>query len=312
MEPIRPDEDELRNRGDVKATAKQAKSQPDTRRHNAEGQKNAKPAKPAKPARPAAERRPGGNRGVGLLSLVLIGLMVLGGYLWFEQEQRIKTLEGQLEEADYWARQSKLALARFEGALSETGENLEEAGASMEERLDAVDGEIRKLWALANERNRQQLQQHQSAIENLQAGLSAQGELMTAAKADNEALGNRVTEEVAKLDQRIVGQGEQLSGQVEQVSEQLAAVDAQVESRLQRFLQERRLADEEVTSRLTSLERQASQQAGASDLDRAMARVTELEQAVKAIDASRAQLTSRLVGLSEEVARLRQQQNGVQ
>lgn len=307
MEPIRPDEDELRNRSVATPASKPAKSK--TRNDQGKSKESA-PAKPSKRAKPDTSARPVGSRGVGVLAVVLIGLMVLGGFLWFEQERRIKALEGQLEEADYWARQSKLALARFEGALSETGESLEETGASMGERLDAVDGEIRKLWALANERNRQQLEHHQQQIESLQAGLSEQGEQSVADKADIQAQGVRLTDEVGKLDQRITSQGEQLSAQLGEVSDQLGSVDTQVESRLQRFLQERRLADEEVNSRLTSLERQVSQQAGVSELAQAMGRLEELEQTVKAIDASRAQLTSRLVGLSEEVARLRQQAAG--
>ena len=110
--------------------------------------------------------------------LLLLVVAAGAGVGWYFQEQRIQALEGQLEEADYWARQSKLALARFEGELSETGESLQERGASLEEQLaankkqiDAADSEIRKLWAIANERNKKRLDEHQERLASIDGKL---------------------------------------------------------------------------------------------------------------------------------------------
>lgn len=310
MEPIRPDEDELRSRTAAEAVSRPVRASGEGGRA---GRKTEKAKAPANKPEPA-ERKPGGSRAVAWLAILLLAFIGGAGFLGYQQERRIEALEGQLEEADYWARQSKLALARFEGALSETGESLEETGASMGERLNTVDSEIRKLWALANERNRQQLEQHQSSIQavqsslaTLQTSLAEQGEQLGGMGGRVEALGERLGEDVTGLGQRIDAQGEQLAKQLAEVGSRFDAVDEQVDSRLQRFVQERRLADEEVASRLASLERRMDQQAGSSELAQVREQLAELEQTVKAIDASRAQLTSRLVGLSAEVDRLRQE-----
>lgn len=305
MEPIRPDDDELRGKSpeQIKAPAA-AKPKP-------------KPKPAAKSAAGKPEKsggKPAQGKAVWLLSLTLLGALALGGAVWLQQERRIAALEGQLEEADYWARQSKLALARFEGELSQTGESLEETGASMGEQLDAhssrldtADSEIRKLWVVANERNKQQLAAHGEQIGVLEASLGEQSELLTALGNDIENQGQQLTGKVDGLGERVSSQGEQLSSRLGELGEQVAGIDAVVESRLQRFVQERRLADEEVRTRLQALERQLGQRADAGELERTRARLAELEQTVKAIDSSRAQLTSRLVRLSSEVDALRRQ-----
>ncbi|SDX64800.1 hypothetical protein [Marinobacter mobilis] len=310
MEPIRPDEDELRSRMAAEAVSRPARASDKGDRARGEANKAKAPAKKEKPA----EAKPGGARAVTWLAILLLAFVGVGGFLGYQQEQRIEALEGQLEEADYWARQSKLALARFEGALSEAGESLEETGASMGERLDTVDSEIRKLWVLANERNRQQLDQHQTSLETvqssiaaLQAGQAEQGEQLGGMVGRIDAQGERLGEDVAGLGQRIDTQAEQLAERLAEVSGRFDLVDEQIDRRLQRFVQERRLADEEVASRLASLERRMDQQAGAAELAQVREQLADIEQTVKAIDASRAQLTSRLVGLSEEVDRLRQE-----
>lgn len=307
MEPIRPDEDELRSRSVPETAPKSSRERPVEKADKAN--KTPKKSTPAKTPESVSRDNDGAgkrSRGVGLLFALLVVAIALGAGLGFQQERRIQALEGQLEEADYWARQSKLALARFEGALSETGESLEETGASMGERLDAVDGEIRKLWVLANERNRQQLENLQAELEGLQSGLAGQVERVGGVESTLDKQRERLTADMAGLGERLDEQGEALAGQLAGLAEQVGSVDGLVDSRLQRFLQERRLADEEVASRLAALERQVSQQAGSAELTQVRNRLTELEQTVKSIDASRAQLTSRLVGLSEELARLRQ------
>lgn len=310
MEPIRPDDDELRGKSpeQIKAPAA-AETKPKPAAKSAAGKSEKSGDKPTQ------------GKAVWLLSLVLLGAVILGGAVWLQQERRIAALEGQLEEADYWARQSKLALARFEGELSQTGESLEETGASMGEQLDAhssrlaghdnrldtADSEIRKLWVVANERNKQQLVAHGEHIGALEASLGEQSELLTALGSDIENQGRQLTRKVDGLGERVSSQGEQLSSRLGELGEQVAGVNAVVESRLQRFVQERRLADEEVRTRLQAVERQLGQQADAGELERTRARLAELEQTVKAIDSSRAQLTSRLVRLSSEVDALRRQ-----
>ncbi|MDC0663857.1 hypothetical protein [Marinobacter sp. SS21] len=313
MEPIRPDDDELRGMRPQKSpktkAGNSAVAKPDIA---ASGVK--KTSKPRQPSKPGGRGHGGAGVGLWLLALLLVAGSALGGAAWFSQQQRIAALESQLEEADYWARQSKLALARFEGELSETGESLEETGASMAERLqahsgrlDTVDQEIGKLWVLANERNRKQLVEQQARIGTLGTAMAGQQEALTAIQADIAALGGRLDAAMAKTNERMDAQGNQLAGRLQELSGQLDTVGDQVELRLRRFVQERSLAEQEVRTRVQALERRAGQQAEASALDQAEARLAQLEQTVRSIDSSRSQLTSRLVRLSDEVATLRQQ-----
>src|SRR5690606_16239443 len=122
MEPIRPDDDELRAEapfgGAEPRKPEASKEKPAVKKEN--------PPKAPKEAKQPGGR--GGHNGGGSLMVwvLLILVAAMAGAGWYVQEQRIQALEGQLEEADYWARQSKLALARFEGELSETGESLQE------------------------------------------------------------------------------------------------------------------------------------------------------------------------------------------
>src|SRR5690554_3542942 len=248
MEPIRPDDDELRAEPPIGGAEPR---KPDGHRSKS-ADKRQKPPKPPRPPKP--EKTSGGGGGQGgavLMWLVLVVVAAGAGAGWYVQNERIEALEGQLEEADYWARQSKLALARFEGELSETGESLQERGASLEEQLaankkqiDAADSEIRKLWAIANERNKKRLDEHQERLASIdgklaeaEKAISGVGEQVEEVRAglgsDVDAVETRVAE-LAKA-------GEALQGELAEVSEQVAGVDELVDGRIRRFQQEQKL-----------------------------------------------------------------------
>src|SRR5690554_2206277 len=129
MDSIRPDDDELRTREPVAGKSNKPKRKPvvPENRDSAGGKGNSPGSGQQKASR--------GSGPVGLLIVLL--LIVTAGGAWFgwQMQQKLEAVESQLEEADYWARQSKLALARFEGELSETGESLAETGSSIDERL---------------------------------------------------------------------------------------------------------------------------------------------------------------------------------
>lgn len=145
MEPIRPDDDEVRtgsagSKPEEKLSAQReprgAEKAAAAEKPSASQRGDAGAGGPRKPAGKAGKSSGGGGSGRGVM--LGVGLLIVAGAAgagWYQQEQRIQMLEGQLEEADYWARQSKLALARFEGELSETGESLQEKGQSIEDRL---------------------------------------------------------------------------------------------------------------------------------------------------------------------------------
>ncbi|GGY70943.1 hypothetical protein GCM10007071_17560 [Marinobacter zhanjiangensis] len=258
--------------------------------------------------------------------ILLVVVIAGGGWFGWQMHQQVQFMESQLEEADYWARQSKLALARFEGDLSETGENLEETGSSMDERLSGLDtqleeanDEIRKLWVLANEKNRPRitsLTEQQQNLTEQQENLTGQLETLV---SDLEAAGQRVTELQGTTDTLSSGleqtqQSRQqnserlqtLSGELESVSDRVGGIDEQVAQQLQRFRQEQSLTLEGLESRLEALETGDGRvQELSRQLTATRNRLAEAERTLESVDASRAQLTSRLVRLQEQVDQLR-------
>ena len=322
MEPIRPDNDELRA------------ERPDSPMGSAKAAGSAKPAstsqsKPPKPPEtPKAAAGRGskgssnGGGGAGILWLLVIVLAFVAGGGWYIQGQRIQVLESQVEEADSWVRQSKLALARFEGTLSETGENLQEAGVSLDEqlasqktRLDTADSEIRKLWVIANERNKQQLEQQAAAISELETALgknrndlvSVQASVASAETAMSEAVKLQQGER-AELAARVSAVQTSASslktelGAANQKTETLAkSVDERIAASIRRFEQEQKLTTSSIESRIAALEKEVTGTASGNRLEAVQREIAELKKTVEVIDSSRSQMTSRLVRLSQEV-----------
>lgn len=321
MEPIRPDDDELRAERPI-GSAEPKKAADNKPKPSAGGK--AEPPGPARPSGGAKGGSGGGRGSSALLWLLVVVVAAAAGAGWYTQEQRVQALESQLEEADYWARQSKLALARFEGELSETGENLQERGESLEDkiaaqekRLDAADSEIRKLWAVANERNKKRLDEHQERLAALESGLAENDKAIGAVEASVEqarqslsadivALKNQTETSVAALQDA----NRQATEQLTRLSQQLADVDQVIENRIRRFEQEQKLGISGLEGRVAALERETDQLAGDSRVQALSNELANLKRTVDSIDASRSQLTSRLVRLSEEVNQLRTQVSG--
>lgn len=328
MEPIRPDDDEVRNgpAGPKREEGLSAQREPRKPEKAAAGKKNEAPMRttaggggPQPPADKPGKTSGGGGSGRGVI--LALGLLIVAGAAgvgWYQQEQRIQMLEGQLEEADYWARQSKLALARFEGDLSETGESLEEKGQSIEdrlatygERLDTADSEIGKLWGVANDRNRKRLDDHESKLESLRAdidsGASDRETLAASLEELETGFAARLDDVQAGLEKQITDvreTGQENASRLTELDEVVSGVDKVVERQLVRFEREQKLTNDGIESRISALEKATDDQSS-RELEAVREELKALEETVSAIDSSRSQLTSRLVRLSEEVNDLR-------
>jgi len=329
MEPIRPDEDEVRTgpAGQKQEEKLSAQREPASagKKSDAAGVTAAGSGGPRKPG--GENRKPSGGGGSGRGVMLGIGLLIVAGAAgagWYQQEQRIQMLEGQLEEADYWARQSKLALARFEGELSETGESLQEKGQSIEEtlashqeRLETADSEIRKLWGVANDRNRKRLDDHEERLESLRAdidsGKSARETLTASVEELETTVSSQLDEVRSDLERQLTAvreTGQENASRLTKLDESLAGIDKMVERQLLRFEREQNLTIEGLESRIAALEKATGNLSSSGQLDRVREDLAGLRQTVSAIDSSRSQLTSRLVRLSEEVNDLRSQISG--
>jgi chromosome segregation ATPase len=317
MEPIRPDDDELRAEPPIGGAEPR---KPDGQKGKSASNRQ-KPPKPPKPEKTSG----GGGPGGGLLMWLLLVVVAAGaGAGWYFQNERIEALEGQLEEADYWARQSKLALARFEGELSETGESLQERGASLEEkiaandkRLDSADSEIRKLWVIANERNKKRLDEHQQRLADVDNQLAQANKAASDLTASLEQARTGLSADVAQVRQRLDDSvasleraNQEATQQLTRLSQQIGDVDQVVESRIRRFEQEQKLGISGMEGQIAALEQKVDSMAGDGEVRALRNQLSELKKTVDAVDASRSQLTSRLVRLSEEVNQLRSQVSG--
>ena len=115
------------------------------------------------------------------------------------------TLFQSLEAEQNRANKLQARLEVLEGKLSITDSALEQDGEQTREKLDFWESEIRKLWALSNDRNKGWIQDNQQAIKKLSADLG----------------------EVSKLGQQlqdIVGRFEQSFGEQELIKDELATV----------------------------------------------------------------------------------------
>ncbi|WP_336366971.1 hypothetical protein [Marinobacter sp. C2H3] len=304
MDPIRPDDDELRAGAPIGGgnprpapAAKPAPAPRDKRSGNGRDQS---------PKAPRGGRSTGGGRALLWFALVLVA--VAAGAGWYLQQQRIKALESQLEEADYWARQSKLALARFEGELSETGESLQQKGDSLTGRiesntkaLETANSEIRKLWVVANERNKARLDEQQGQIKALSDDLAERKQAIESLSTDLAQAKKALEADLAAIKQ----QQQQSQEQIASIGQRLDGVDKTVEARLERFGREQSLTLDGLDGRVSALEKQADNPKQQATIQALSDKLANLGKTVDAIDASRAQLTSRLVRLSEEVDQLR-------
>lgn len=316
MEPIRPDDDELRADPLIGSASRKSEpaSKPKASSSNGPGG--------GKGRAPKARKSNGGGSGSRAgLWLALVVLAVVAGGGWFSQAKQIEALESQLEEADYWVRQSKLALARFEGDLSETGENLEEKGQSIEqtladqeERLDAADSEIRKLWAIANERNKKRLDEHDERLDamagDVEEEVAAREQLAASVGSLESSLSSELAALRKELGQQIVSlkeSTEQADKRLTELNSALEGVDQLVDRRIQRFEREQKLGIDGLEGRIGALEKQMGASANGRDVSALRSELGSLKRTVNAIDSSRAQLTSRLVRLSEQVDELRSQ-----
>ena len=215
----------------------------------------------AKRRRPAGEGSRKGMLGVNLMLTILVaGLMVAG---WFIANQHQLLL----------AEQKKLVgasdrIVQLEDRLRVTDEAMTDVGQDTGEKLNFWESEIRKLWAVTNDRNK-------VWIKNNEKMLAVHQKLLAELQASNKDMKSKVD-----------GVGAAFAKQ-EAVVDQLASIEIQ----MQQLMNQRDLVDK----------MNATRQSVAS-LDKGLAiRVVENEQAITAIDAYRIQLNTRLTELERQL-----------
>ncbi len=212
---------------------------------------------------PSASRRRGGDGGGKLLGVTLVlavlavGLAVAG---WFIANQQRLLAEEQKRLAA-----ANTRIEALEERLQMTDQVISETDAETGEQIDFWESEIRKLWAVSNDRNKQWIQDNQKLLQSHKASLQA-------IESTNKSLKSTVD----RHDQALRRQGE--------VADQLAAIELQ----LQRVLRGQRDLVDKVNT--------AAQTVAAVD-----GSVQEHEQAIAAIDAYRRQFNTRLMDIEQRL-----------
>ena len=192
----------------------------------------------------------------------------IGGWFVFNQQQEL--LANERDRADAEAR-----LAQLEARLRATDETMTEAGVDTNEQLTFWESEIRKVWDIANKRNKKWIQDNQGAIARHGSTLNSVGSSL----ADLRSA-------VSRNDTKLQQQGE--------IIERLGDVQEQVRTLVR---QQRDLVDSVNTSRQAAATLRASLEG----------RVEKIEEAINAIDGSRRDTGAQWIRLRDRLEALEQQ-----
>ncbi|MDH3645040.1 MAG: hypothetical protein OES38_23265, partial [Gammaproteobacteria bacterium] len=203
--------------------------------------------------------------GMNLILAVLVAGLVVAG--WFIANQHQLLVDGQQELASAEDR-----LVVLEDRLRVTDEAMTESGQDTQQKIGFWESEIRKLWAVTNERNRKW-------IKDNEANLAKSSKVLEALQVSNRDISSAV------------GRHETAFSQQSAIIDQLASVDLQ----LQQILSAQRDLVDKVNAAQQSV---AGLQSGLSN------RVKDNEQAVAAIDAYRLQLNTRLATIERRLNNL--------
>lgn len=228
----------------------------------------------------APVREPGAGVGAGSGStagpwmlasgLLLVLLLVLAAFFY----RQLSDVQGRLDEA---LDVSSQKLGNLESQLSATDETLNQSANKVEDTLKLHDSEIRKLWGVSNDRNKQWIRDNQAAV----ATLKKQRAELTAAL-------EKVRASVAGLETRITQQGQQKA----RMQTQLDVLAETVHQQEGRLTAQKQLLDK-WAALLPDVKALAAVQAR-GDLGQ---RLSDLESAIDAIDAHRRQVNVRLDSL---------------
>jgi predicted ATP-binding protein involved in virulence len=206
----------------------------------------------------------GGGRSLGvnlMLAVLVAGLMVAG---WFIANQH-QLLTAEKKSLD--AAESRIAL--LEERLRMTDETLIDSEKDTEQQIGFWETEIRKLWAVSNDRNKKWIKDNEAAVAKLTKTLGA-------IEASNRELGTAI------------GRHEAAFKQQQAIIDQLTSMEIPI----QQLANTQREMVDKVNSASQSV---ASLNAGLAN------RVQENEQAVAAIDAYRVQVNTRLANIERKL-----------
>lgn len=207
---------------------------------------------------------------MGILLALTIAGFGIGGWFVFNQQQELLASERERAETED-------RLKHLEARLRATDETMTEAGEDTNEQLNFWESEIRKVWDIANKRNKKWIEDNQAAV------------------ASHRSTLNSVESSLADLRSAVSRNDTKLQQQAE-IVERLADVQEQVRTLVR---QHRDLVDSVNSSRQVVATLKASLEP----------RVEKIEEAISAIDGSRRQTGAQWNRLRDRIEELERQQN---
>lgn len=235
--------------------------------------------------RPAAARSGGGGFWIASTVILLIVALGMGAFMYRELSMVRAQLDNRLSE-------STERLGSLASQLSAADESFSQSAGQVQQRLDEHMNEIRKLWDVANKRNKGWIEENQAAIRTLQGKdtemsrtlATLRNELNTA-KTDAATAKQLVTELRTTLQQTTVARN-QMQTQLDLSQETLRQLESRVAA------QQKTLED--VRGLLPQLQALASAQGQGGGV---ATRLREVEAAISAFDEYRRQVNARLDAL---------------
>ena len=235
---------------------------------------------------PAAPKSSGGGNGLVWLLMVLV-LVLAGGGVW-----QFKVLQTELADTRAELNIAQDKLSSVTGEITATGENLDQSGSALRSELQVVNSEVRKLWDVANKRNRQWI-------------LINKDNVVKALKQSEGA--DKAADKAADLANKASSKADSMTKELKEARKQLTELDQLMKA----VTTEQLAAQSEMTVNLEHFTQQfeemkkllAEQKKTQAELDK---KVENQQQAVKAIDSFRLQVNRKMQQLEGSVRDLTQ------
>lgn len=307
MDSIKPEKDEV-----------------DLRRLQKKGQGNA--GGPNKPVEPIIKSTDvslsrSGQWALVFLFLIVVSLAALGYWQVKQQQATIKLMEEQLSEANTFISRSKLIAARLEGQINQTDATMAQSGNELARELKVLDSEIRKLWDVANKRNKGWIEDNQKKLATLTVAMdaaNATAEELIAGMTKIEKGVEGITplqQKVAELADSLQKQAGLLSGQQKNIKDTYAQISnniAELQATGKNLAVTQEALSDQLVKSITGMEtklatNQKSVQALATRFGKStpdantLKRLQSLEASMEGLDKVRGQLVQRIVQLDSRI-----------
>lgn len=248
-------------------------------------------------------RSGGGNAPTLLWGLVLVLFAISAGLglMAYSQQQTLAMFDERLQLADD-------RIVSVQRSMTETDESVVMNETAINNQFRAIKAEtdmqmseIRKLWAVANERNREWIETNQQNIAQLQSNVQSQIEAREQALA---ALTSRLDEQASANGTQSESLAE-LRADLSETSEAFGQLQASLENLNPASLEERLLT-------LTLTQENLLVEQGTATMNQQLLQeeVDELNEVLRSIDAGRLEANRRLVAVSERVDALEDRMPG--